>query len=237
MAHTTLASTDRALEKIGEFVSLQDYPSLKAVGRTFAQKAGVIVGLRRSIPKRYAKKAKRRLLAVNSHAKALGSLAEPYLLRALREDSSQGVRGAAAQWLGRIARHSDEGVRVRIYGVLVERFDAEARMMTLRAALAESCSHDMLTLEQHYPGRALTAAAVESSAARARDAEIAAFDASGRMGGVLELFDGGTGRPVRFVIERGTPSLLLDFKNTSNRFPSARPSSSMVSTRPFRTSL
>ena len=27
MAHTTLASTDRSLEKIGEFVSLQDYPS------------------------------------------------------------------------------------------------------------------------------------------------------------------------------------------------------------------
>ena len=90
--------------------------------------------------------------------------------------------------------------------------------MTLRAALAESCSHDTPTLEQHYPGRALTAAAVESSAARARDAEIAAFDVSGRMGGVLELFDGGTGRPVRFVIERGTvPSLLLDFKNTSAR--------------------
>ena len=85
MAHTTLASTDRALEKIGEFVALQDYPSLKAVGRTFAQKAAVLVGLRRSIPKRYAKKAKRRLPAVNSHAKALGSLAEPYLLRALRE--------------------------------------------------------------------------------------------------------------------------------------------------------
>ena len=50
MAHTTLASTDRSLEKIGEFVSLQDYPSLKAVGRTFVQKAGVLVGLRRSIP-------------------------------------------------------------------------------------------------------------------------------------------------------------------------------------------
>ena len=86
MAHTTLARTDRALEKIGEFVALQDYPSLKAVGRTFAQKAAVLVGLRRSIPKRYAKKAKRRLPAVNSHAKALGSLAEPYLLRVLRED-------------------------------------------------------------------------------------------------------------------------------------------------------
>jgi hypothetical protein len=71
MAHTTLASTDRALEKIGDFVPLQDYPSLKAVGRTFAQKAAVIVGFRRSIPKRYAKKAKRRLAAVNSHAKAL----------------------------------------------------------------------------------------------------------------------------------------------------------------------
>ena len=71
MAHTTLASTDRALEKIGEFVAVQDYPSLKAVGRTFAQKAAVLVGLRRSIPKRYAKKAKRRLPAVNSHAKAL----------------------------------------------------------------------------------------------------------------------------------------------------------------------
>ena len=28
MAHTTLASTDRALEKIGEFVALQDYPCL-----------------------------------------------------------------------------------------------------------------------------------------------------------------------------------------------------------------
>ena len=67
MAHTTLASTDRALEKIGDFVEVQDYPSLKAVGRTFAQKAGVIVGLRRSIPRRYAKKAKRRLPAVNSH--------------------------------------------------------------------------------------------------------------------------------------------------------------------------
>ena len=67
MAHTTtLASTDRALEKIGDFVEVQDYPSLKAVGRTFAQTAGVIVGFRRSIPKRYAKKAKRRLPAVNS---------------------------------------------------------------------------------------------------------------------------------------------------------------------------
>ena len=65
MAHTTtLASTDRALEKIGDFVEVQDYPSLKAVGRTFAQKAAVLVGLRRSIPKRYAKKAKRRLPAV-----------------------------------------------------------------------------------------------------------------------------------------------------------------------------
>ena len=136
MAHTTLASTDRALEKIGDFVAVQDYPSLKAVGRTFAQKAAVLVGFRRSIPKRYAKKAKRRLPAVNSHAKALGSLAEPYLLRALREDSSQGVRGAAAQWLARIARHSDEDMRVRIYGVLAERYDVEARMMTLRAALA-----------------------------------------------------------------------------------------------------
>ena len=89
MAHTHLVSTDRALEKIGDFVTVQDYASLKAVGRTFAQKAGVLVGFRRSIPKRYAKKAKRRLPAVNSHAKALGSLAEPYLLRALREDSSQ----------------------------------------------------------------------------------------------------------------------------------------------------
>ncbi len=68
MAHTTLASTDRALEKIGDFVAVQDYPSLKAVGRTFAQKAAVIVGFQRSIPKRYAKKAKRRLPAVNSHA-------------------------------------------------------------------------------------------------------------------------------------------------------------------------
>ena len=57
MAHTTLASTDRALEKIGDFVTVQDYASLKAVGRTFAHKAGVIVGFRRSIPKRYAKKA------------------------------------------------------------------------------------------------------------------------------------------------------------------------------------
>ena len=68
MAHTTLASTDRALEKIGDFVAVQDYPALKAVGRTFAQKAAVIVGFQRSIPKRYAKKAKRRLPAVNSHA-------------------------------------------------------------------------------------------------------------------------------------------------------------------------
>ena len=118
MAHTTLASTDRALEKIGDFVAVQDYPALKAVGRTFAQKAAVLVGLRRSIPKRYAKKAKRRLPAVNSHAKALGSLAEPYLLRALREDSSQGVRGAAAQWLGRIARRGDEDVRVRLQSQL-----------------------------------------------------------------------------------------------------------------------
>ena len=97
MANTTLASTASGLETIDDFVGeylsgfvgVQDYPSLKAVGRTFAQKAGVMVGFRRSIPKRYAKKAKRRLPAVNSHAKALGSLAEPYLLRALREDSSQ----------------------------------------------------------------------------------------------------------------------------------------------------
>ena len=66
MAHTTLASTDRALEKIGEFVALQDYPSLKAVGRTFVQKAGVMVGLRRSIPK-YNKKGKRRLEALELH--------------------------------------------------------------------------------------------------------------------------------------------------------------------------
>ena len=121
MAHTTLASTDRSLEKIGEFVSLQDYPSLKAVGRTFVQKAGVMVGLRRSIPK-YNKKGKRRLEALELQARSLGSAAEPYLLRALREDSSQGVRGAAAQWLTRIARHSDdsEDVRVRLYGVLVD---------------------------------------------------------------------------------------------------------------------
>ena len=122
MAHTTLASTDRALEKIGDFVAVQDYPSLKAVGRTFAQKAAVLVGLRRSIPKRYAKKAKRRLPAVNSHAKALGSLAEPYLLRALREDSSaRRVRPPAAQGARqRIARRGDEDVRA-LYGVLVRR--------------------------------------------------------------------------------------------------------------------
>ncbi len=49
MAHTTLASTDRALEKIGDFVAAQDYASLKAVGRTFAQKAAVLVGLRRDL--------------------------------------------------------------------------------------------------------------------------------------------------------------------------------------------
>jgi len=48
MAHTTLASTDRALEKIGDFVAVQDYQALKAVGRTFAQKAAVLVGPRRS---------------------------------------------------------------------------------------------------------------------------------------------------------------------------------------------
>ena len=71
MAHTTLASTDRALEKIGEFVALQDYPSLKAVGRTFVQKAGVLVGLRRSIPK-YNKKGKRRLAALELQARSLG---------------------------------------------------------------------------------------------------------------------------------------------------------------------
>ena len=71
MAHTTLASTDRALEKIGEFVALQDYPSLKAVGRTFVQKAGVMVGLRRSIPK-YNKKGKRRLAALELQARSLG---------------------------------------------------------------------------------------------------------------------------------------------------------------------
>ena len=74
MAHTTLASTDRALEKIGEFVALQDYPSLKAVGRTFVQKAGVMVGLRRSIPK-YNKKGKRRLAALELQARSLGSAA------------------------------------------------------------------------------------------------------------------------------------------------------------------
>ena len=72
MAHTTLASTDRALEKIGEFVALQDYPSLKAVGRTFVQKAGVLVGLRRSIPK-YNKKGKRRLAALELQARSLES--------------------------------------------------------------------------------------------------------------------------------------------------------------------
>ena len=121
MAHTTLASTDRSLEKIGEFVSLQDYASLKAVGRTFVQKAGVMVGLRRSIPK-YNKKGKRRLAALELQARSLGSAAEPYLLLALREDSSQGVRGAAAQWLARIARRGDEDVRVRLYGALVERY-------------------------------------------------------------------------------------------------------------------
>ena len=84
MAHTTLASTDRALEKIGEFVSLQDYSSLKAVGRTFVQKAGVMVGLRRSIPK-YNKKGKRRLAALELQARSLGSAAEPYLFGALAE--------------------------------------------------------------------------------------------------------------------------------------------------------
>ena len=75
MANTTLASTASGLETIDDFVGeylsgfvgVQDYPSLKAVGRTFAQKAGVMVGFRRSIPKRYAKKGKRRLPAVNSH--------------------------------------------------------------------------------------------------------------------------------------------------------------------------
>ena len=80
MAHTTLASTDRSLEKIGEFVSLQDYPSLKAVGRTFVQKAGVIVGLRRSIPK-YNKKGKRRLEALELQARSLGSAAQGEISR------------------------------------------------------------------------------------------------------------------------------------------------------------
>ena len=131
MAHTTLASTDRALEKIGEFVALQDYPSLKAVGRTFVQKAGVMVGLRRSIPK-YNKKGKRRLAALELQARSLGSAAEPYLLLALREDSSQGVRGAAAQWLARIARHSEEDVRSRLYGVLVERHDGAEDLTLVR---------------------------------------------------------------------------------------------------------
>ena len=42
MAHTTLASTDRALEKIGDFVAVQDYQFAEG-GRSeaFAQKAAV----------------------------------------------------------------------------------------------------------------------------------------------------------------------------------------------------
>ena len=70
MAQTTLASAEQQLEEIGEFVALQDYPSLKAVGRTFVQKAGVMVGLRRSIPK-YNKKGKRRLAALELQARSL----------------------------------------------------------------------------------------------------------------------------------------------------------------------
>ncbi|CAH0370665.1 unnamed protein product [Pelagomonas calceolata] len=172
MKHTTLASTHHALEHAGAFLTPGDYPSLKAVGRTFVQKAGVTVGLLRSIPK-YNKKGKRRLAALELQARLLGSAAEPYLLLALREDSSQGVRGTAARWLARIALHSEEDVRTRLYGVLVERYDAEARMMDVRAALTESLSHDALELQRLFPGRALTTAALESSAKRARDAQLA----------------------------------------------------------------
>ena len=171
MQSTTLASTHRALENAGAFLSPGDYAALKAVGRTFAQRAAVLAGFRRGIPARYKKKGKQRTAALVLHARSLGTLAEPYLLRALHEDPSQGTRGAAAQWLARIAHRSDEDVRSRLYGVLVERYDAEARMMDVRAALAESLSHD--ALERLFPGRALTAAALESSAKRARDAQLA----------------------------------------------------------------
>ena len=119
MAHTTLASTDRALEKIGDFVAVQDYPSLTAVGRTFAQKAAVLVGLRRSIPRRYAKKAKRRLPAVNSHAKALGS----------KEGRRCGCTSAAGgldlrglyDHLRHKARFDGNGLHRTILGALAER--------------------------------------------------------------------------------------------------------------------
>ena len=159
MKDTTLASSHRAHEGIGAFVALEDYAALKAVGRTLKQNSAVIVGFLRRFPRRYATKGRRRLAALNLHAKVYGRDAVPYLLQALREDSLQGVRGAAAQWLARIARRSDEDVRVRLYGVLVERYDAEARMINVRAALSETCSCDTPALEEHYPGRALTAAA------------------------------------------------------------------------------
>ena len=173
MQSTTLASTHRALEHAGAFLTPGDYAALKAVGRTFAQRAAVLAGFRRSIPVRYKKKGKQRTAALELHARSLGRLAEPYLLRALREDPSQGTRGAAAQWLVRIAHRSDEDVRSRLYGVLVERYDAEAHMMDVRAALAESLSYDALELQRLFPGRALTTAALESSAKRARDAQLA----------------------------------------------------------------
>ena len=77
MAPATLARTDRALEKIGDFVALQDYAALKAVGRTFFRQAGAVVGFRQSIPRRYAKNGKRRLAAVDLTARFLGTAASP----------------------------------------------------------------------------------------------------------------------------------------------------------------
>jgi hypothetical protein len=134
MAHTTtLASTDRALEKIGDFVEVQDYPSLKAVGRTFAQKAAVLVGLRRSIPKRYAKKAKRRLPAVNSQeGRRCGctSAAGGLDLRGLYDH------------LRHKARFDGNGLHRTVLGALAERLAAAPGMLS---------DYLVQTLENDFP--------------------------------------------------------------------------------------
>ena len=54
MAHTTLASTDRALEKIGDFVAVQDSVSLKAIGRTFAWRGTIPLAIFCALAERLA---------------------------------------------------------------------------------------------------------------------------------------------------------------------------------------
>ena len=155
MEPPTLASSDRSLERIGPFVRVEDYPLLMAVGRTFAQGAAVLTGFRRSIPERYRRNGKRRAAALDLHATSLGTHAEPYIVRALREDPSECHRARAASWLVDIGNRSDnEVVWQRICRVAAE-CDERGVCRAMRDIFDNACGLDMLG--RHVQGSALFA--------------------------------------------------------------------------------